>query len=572
MTTFTPSPVTLAEGFVLLGWWKALFLLVPFIGWGWVVSKVYDKHAARFHLARDTWNTVHLVVALVAFVGVLLIPISEPWSFLVAFGVLLAVLLADLISYPLIANRDERVPEEHRLTLDLSRWKEQREAKAAAKQAGSSELGVTASDGTKMLVPDKDAPEFAVRVAAESLVLRAREVHAAQVDLLPAREGAYVPSYLVDGVRQNGEPMPAQTAIRVIDFWKQAAGLDTTDRRRRQTGDCNADDRGDATKIRVTASGTQAGMRLSMLFNPEKAVRRKPDDLGLLDTQMEELRAIAGEGGGVVLVAAPPDSGGTTTLYAALRLHDAYTSNVQTIEIEPQSALEGVRQNRFDPTQVEQQYATLVRSILRRDPDVVGIADLPDQDTARNIVTADVDRSRVYVQIRADGVLNAVQLWAKAVGDLSDTARHLRGVISQKLVRRLCVNCRVPYTPSPEMLAKLGLPADRVKQLYKKGGQVLIKNKPEICPACAGVGYQGQVGVFEVVLFGDAERALVKKGDLAGLRAELRRRKIPTIQQAALRRAVEGITSVEEVLRVTTQQQTKKPQPAKPRPAAQPKA
>ena len=568
--TILPT-ATLAEGFMLVGWWKAVLLLIPFVGWAWVVSRVYDKHASRFHLARDTWNTVHLLVALVAFLGVLLIPISAPWSFLVAFGVLLAVLLADLISYPLVANRDERVPEEHRLTLDFSRWKAQREAKAAAKQAGSSELGVTAADGMKVIVPDKDSPEFAVRIAAESLVLHARQIHAAQVDVLPAREGAYVPSYLVDGVRQNGEPIPSQTAIRVVDFWKQAAGLDTTDRRRRQTGDCNADHHGDATKIRVTASGTQSGMRLSMLFNPEKAVRRKPEDLGLLEPQMEELRAIVGEPGGVVLVAAPPDSGGTSTLYAALRMHDAYTSNVQTIEIEPQSALEGVRQNRFDPTQVEQQFATLVRSILRRDPDVVGIADLPDQDTARNIVASDVDRSRVYVQLRADGVLNAVQLWAKAVGDLSDTARSLRGVISQKLVRHLCVNCRVPYTPSPEMLAKLGLPADRVKQLYKKGGQVLIRNKPEICPACSGVGYQGQVGVFEIVRFGDAERALVKKGDLAGLRAELRRRKIPTIQQAALRRAVEGVTSVEEVMRVTTQQQPKKPKPvAAPEPARQP--
>jgi type II secretory ATPase GspE/PulE/Tfp pilus assembly ATPase PilB-like protein len=124
------------------------------------------------------------------------------------------------------------------------------------------------------------------------------------------------------------------------------------------------------------------------------------------------------------------------------------------------------------------------------------------------------------------------------------------------------------------MLKKLGLPADKIKQLFKKGGQVLIKgNRPEICPVCKGVGYVGQEGIFEVFRIGDAERALVKAGNFAGLRAELRKRNLPTIQQAALRKAVEGTTSVEEILRVTADQPAAGTRPAAPpaRPA-QPKA
>ena len=89
--------------------------------------------------------------------------------------------------------------------------------------------------------------------------------------------------------------------------------------------------------------------------------------------------------------------------------------------------------------------------------------------------------------------------------------------------------------------------------LYKKGGQVLIKNKPEICPVCSGNGYAGQVGVFEVYRFGDEERDAIKHGDLNALRAALRKRGLPSLQQAALRAAVEGVTSVEEVLRVTAE-------------------
>jgi type II secretory ATPase GspE/PulE/Tfp pilus assembly ATPase PilB-like protein len=114
------------------------------------------------------------------------------------------------------------------------------------------------------------------------------------------------------------------------------------------------------------------------------------------------------------------------------------------------------------------------------------------------------------------------------------------------------------------MLKKLGLPADRVKQLYKKGGQVLIKNKPEVCPLCNGSGFSGQEGIFEVFLFGDEERTAIKAGDLNALKMLLKKRNVPTIQQAAIRKAIDGITSVEEITRVTAEAA---PAPAAPAPA-----
>jgi len=551
---------TLAESFVLLAWWKAIILLIPFLGWAWVVSTVYDKHALRFHLSRQNWNTAHLAVGLITILAAFMLPIAEPWAFAVSLAILAVVLGADLLAYPIVANRDDRVPEEYQITLDVKSWKQARADKAEAKQAGKSELAITSAAGNKLLVPATDSPEYAMRIAAEALVLRGQELRASQVDIVPIRDNNYVPSFLIDGVRQNGEPMPAPSAVQIMDFWKAAAGLDVADRRRKQTGDFRIARGETPTKIRLTSSGGQGGMRVTMMFEPEKAVRRRPDNLGLLDMQMESLKELVANPGGVVLIAAPPDMGGTTTMYTILRMHDAYTSNVQTIEVDPQGQLEGIRQNRFDPTNTDQEYSKLVRSILRRDPDVVGIAELPDTDTARNIAESDTDRSRTYVQLRADGVMGGLQIWAKAVGDMELAARALRGVVAVKLVRKLCMNCRVPYQPSGEMLGKLGLPADRVKQLHKKGGQVLIKNKPEVCPVCNGIGYIEQTAVFEVATFGDTERKLIAKGNLAGLRAELRKRQVPTIQQSALRKAVEGVTSVEEVTRVTAQQ---KRQPAK---------
>src|SRR6185295_9799805 len=259
-------------------------------------------------------------------------------------------------------------------------------------------------------------------------------------------------------------------------------------------------------KVRVTSIGAQAGMRLLMLMDPEAAVKRKPANLGLLEPQMAELKKLVEDAHGVVILTAPLDNGRTTSLYTIVRMHDAYTKNVQTIEIDVQDALEGIRQNKFDPQADGAEFSTLVRSILRRDPDVVGVAELPDANTAKEIARADQERTRTYVSLKAENSVDALRTWMKVVGDSEIGSKCLRGAIGQKLLRKLCVNCRVAYQPSPDMVKKLGLPPDKIKQLFKKGGQVLIKNKPEVCPVCAGVGYVGQEGVFEVFPLGEAER------------------------------------------------------------------
>jgi type II secretory ATPase GspE/PulE/Tfp pilus assembly ATPase PilB-like protein len=249
-------------------------------------------------------------------------------------------------------------------------------------------------------------------------------------------------------------------------------------------------------------------------------------------------------------------------------MHDAYTQNVQTVEIDPQGVIEGVRMNRFDPTADATQgaggpggpggavtggeFSTLVRSILRRDPQVVAVADLPDQATAKEISKADHERTRIYVSLPAGDALTSIQVWAKSVGDARAAGGCLHGVVGQRLIRKLCTNCRVAYPPTPEMLKKLGLPEGKIQQLFKKGGQVLIKNKPETCPVCKGSGYIGQDGIFEVYSLDKEDRDLVSSGNLQGLRAAFRKRQLPTLQQVAIRKAVDGTTSVEEVLRVTT--------------------
>lgn len=562
LTSLTDQLVPLTTGVFLLSPWKPIVLALPFIGWAWVVSTVYDKHAARWYLARENWNISHLVLGLLALIAVLVIPVGGMAGFFAAFGAVVVLLGIDLAVYPVMANRDDRVPEGQGVKIDFSALKKDDTEKT---EKPTSSLVLTNPDGEKITAPHKETAEYEIRVEAEQTFIRARQSRASQVDILPAPGGEgkmYIESRLIDGVRVNAEPITLQKAKLIVDVWKLAAGLDVSDVRRKQQGNAEVTFAGETIKTQVTTSGSQSGLRATLLFEPDKAVRMKIDELGMLPPQLKVIESLVNDPGGVVLVAAPADNGGTTTLYSLIKLHDPYMSNVQTIEFEPRSALEGIRQNKFEPTKEGAEYDKLVRSTLRRDPDVLGLGELPDAATAKQVVGADLERSRVYVSERAEGAMPAIQLWAKAVGNLDEASAHMKGVIAQKLVRKLCENCRVPYQPAPEMLKKLNLSAS-VKQLFKKGGQVLIKNKPEVCPVCQGSGYLGMTGIFEVVPIGDEERKMIKAGNLNAVRAELLKRKLPTMGQAAMKLVADGVTSVEEVTRVTS--------PSKPKQAAKPK-
>lgn len=544
-------PSLLAAGAFLVSIWKPLVLIIPFIGWATIVSKVLDKHAARFFLPREMWNVGHLTAGLVALLLAVLMPVEGALGFWAGFGAAFLILLGDIVVFAQITNKDERVPEQFHLTLDFSKWTEARKAKADAKKAGKAELVIRAVDKSALAVPGTDAPDFQVRLAAESLFMRAVDARATQVELAPAgKENLYGTVLMIDGVRTAGATMPASDAVKLIDLWKSGAKLDINERRKPLQGEVNVE-RGDRKyKARVSSVGVQGGMRLTLLFSPDQAVRRKPEQLGLLEAQMNELREIVADPKGTVILAGMPDGGRTSMMYSVLKLHDAYTTNVQTIELDAQDALEGIRQNTWDPMAEGPDYSTLTRSILRRDPDVVALAEVPDANTAREICKSDQERTRVYASLKAPSALAALQTWMKLVGDAEMGAKAVHGVVAGRLVRKLCSNCRVQYQPAPDMLKKLGLPADKVKVLYKKGGQVILKKDPETCPACQGTGYAGQEGVFEAYKIGPAEQELLKAGDWNTLRTELRKRQLPSMQQAALRKAVDGTTSIEEITRV----------------------
>ncbi len=544
-------------GLFLLSFWKPLIFLPFFMAWAWVVSVVYDKHAGRFFLPREMWNLGHLIAGTVAvglgLFGPAIINLEGAAGFFVGLLVMVAILAIDLGVYAWSVKNDTRVPDAFKIGLNLGdRMAAAKANKAAAKAAGAVRLAIRGADKQILLAPAQESPEFEIRVAAEDVYIKAMMNRASQLDFAPAgKDNAYVASVLVDGVRSNLVTLPGQQAIKVMDFWRGAGKMDIADRRKKQVKEIVVEQGPTKRTSRMTSIGTQGGMRLSMLFDPVAAVQRKPDELGLLDNQMAELkRIVADPKFGVVLIAGLPDGGRTTTLYSVLGMHDAYTGQVATAELEVQAPLEGIKANSFEEMAEGSDFSVMIRSVLRRDPNVLGVAECPDDLTAKEVAKSEGERVRVYLCVKAEDSLRAVEQYFNAVGDNAAASKHIRGVIANRMMRKLCVNCRQPVSPTADLLKKLGIPDGAKAQLFRKGGQVMIKNKPETCPVCSGGGYLGQEGVFEVFMFGEEERAALETANFAALKAAMRKRQLPSLSDAARFKVAKGITSVEEMSRV----------------------
>lgn len=524
---------------------------------GWIVSSKLDKDARFFHFARVQWNIAHLIAGFVGFC-ITLTPVTEPWWFAVSFPLGLLVMLSTVFVY--WGYRNRRVPEDQKFYLSTDRIRAAMQKRAAAKASAAAAISLVDSEGNSRIPPGKESEAFPVHIAMEQILTPAFLAGASRIELLPAKSGQYTVAQFVDTIRYRREPIDSTQANAVINYLKSHAGLDVKDMRRKQTGDMSAQLGTDTNELRARTSGSSQGQTLVLEINLKKRIDVKPEKLGFLPNQYERLDEAISDGSGIVLVAAPRGGGRTTALYALLRRHDAFTRNIRTLELEHLIQIDGVGHSEFKITEDGPDFATQLRSMLRRDPNIVMVSDLVDAQTAKEAATPGPKGPLIYLGLRAASGLEALAMWCKSVGELPEAAAPLRAVITGLLLRRLCENCKVPYSPPAEQLKKLGIPADHVKQLYKPSGKIIERNKEETCPVCAGLAYRGIVGSYEVLAFDDQARKLISKGDLNGLRSHTARLKTITLQQAALRKAIEGVTSIDEVIRATRARQPQQTQ------------
>lgn len=546
---YDPFLAQAAAGF-LISWWKMLLMLPPFLAWAWLISTKLDKDAKYFHLNAHMWNGIHLAAGVLALVSMLLIPI-----FWLSWPTGVLILLAPILVYWRV--RDSQVPESQKFSLSSINVGEKL---AARRQARASQLAVLSfTDAKKQTrkVPMKEEPLFAIHMLAEDVLAPALTGRASRLDMAIGPNGAQV-AQTVDGLRYKREVVTSDNAARLLDYLKDIAGLDVNDRRKRQVGEFKVRGPTGESAITLVCAGSSTGQSMRMEIDRQKRLHKPFDGLGLLGPQLEALNSLKQphERHGIVLIGAPPGNGLSTTAYAFLSRHDAYTSNVKSLEREVVVRLDGVDQVQWDPSNPDVDYATNLQSIMRRDPDIVLTGEILDAETARIASEPGMKGPLIYIQQSLPTTSDQIRDWVKKVGEVKDAMQGLRAVTNQRLLRSLCPNCRQPFQPTPEQIKKLNLPAKKVQQLYRAGGKVQVKNKIEDCPVCQGTGYLGQTAAFEVFMVDDETRKILAGGDLKAALAHARRNKMIYLQEAALAKVINGETTLEEVVRVTSPPKT----------------
>ncbi len=552
-----------AASVFLVSFYKPLVLFVTFVPWAWLVSSKLEKDARALKLKYRQWNLIYMGTAAAAIAAWLAIPIF--WV-----GWPLGAILLMTPVYVYVQFRNGVVPKAKRFSLagNLS-------AKlAAGKQIRGVRVAVQFVDaeGNEHKGPPKGDPRQEAHLALEDIIVPALEARATQVDFSVGQRGTAL-TLTIDGVRYKRDAPNTDTAMPVIDYLKEIAGLNVEDRRRRQTTNIMLTGPTGKSDVTVVTAGSSQGIEVRLIFDRAKRVLKAIDGLGLLPSQLEAVRAFEQpqERHGIFLFGAPAGQGLTTTGYALVGRHDAYTSNVKTLEMEIKGELDGVDHVQFDASNPDIDYATNLQSILRRDPDIVLVSELKDPQNAAVACEPGMQGPMIYVPQRQSTINDQIRHWAKLVGDVKSAVKSLRVVMNQRLMRRVCPNCRQAYQPTADQLRKMNLPPDKVEQLFQASGKVQVKNKIENCPVCGGTGYFAQVGIFQVMVITDDIRRLLLGGDLKGALAEARRNKMMFQQESALRKVVEGETTIDEVVRVTAPPRAAKPAPKpKPNPATAP--
>ena len=531
----------------LLSPWKPVLICIVFIAWGWLMSTHLEKDAKAAHLDVAKWNGIQTAGA---FIGLTIMLFG--FNFYLAFPVGIIVLLLPIIAY--WKARNKAVAPHHQYKIGASTLKSSREKRKIAKANKQVAMKFEGANG-KVEIPEKEDSAIEAYLALEEIITAALKHRASRIDIKLSSNGCQS-MYLVDGIQNSQEPISADLGVKVFAFIKEIAGTDPKDVRRLQTGEFTVSGSNGSSHVDLTAYGSSTSHVIRLEFDKEQRVLRTWESIGLLPKQRElldqlkqpELRH------GIVLFGGESQSGLSTTTYAILNQHDSYLNNIVTLEKQIITTLEGITHNDAN----DDNYATQLQTVIRRDPDVILAADLSDSEAAKIVAKPGKEGPLIFVSMRASSMSDLLSKWAGLVSNPRQSFEGLQAVVYQKLVRKLCENCRVAYEPSPD-LAKQGLPIDTVEQLYRKGGVVEHKNKSNPCPICEGVGYIGQIGVFETMFLDNETRRYLIAGDLKGALTNARRTKrLIRLQDAGWNIVATGQTSLEEFGRVNKKKSSKK--------------
>ena len=373
-----------------------------------------------------------------------------------------------------------------------------------------------------------------------SLLTQATKERASDIHIEPFEKELAV-RFRVDGVLYEVVKPPPRLQASIVSRVKIMAGLNIAEKRIPQDGRIRTRMAGREIDIRVSTMPVRHGERVVMRLL-EKGTVFSLDGVGMDADTMRHFRKLIRLSHGIVLVAGPTGSGKTTTLYSALSEINTPDKNILTIEDPIEYELRGIGQTQVNP-KIDLTFASVLRAHLRQDPDVILVGETRDRETAENAVQASLTGHLVFSTIHT----NSAPATFTRIIDMGVepflVASSLVAVLAQRLVRRLCPHCKELYRPSDEELHDVGInPRAFTGQLWRAVG----------CSECNMKGYRGRMGIYELLIVTERIRALVTSGADAGtIKKQAVAEGMATLRDDGIRKAMEGHSSLDEVMRVT---------------------
>ncbi|MGE0410179.1 MAG: GspE/PulE family protein, partial [Amphiplicatus sp.] len=366
--------------------------------------------------------------------------------------------------------------------------------------------------------------------------------NASDIPLEPSEKSLSV-RFRVDGVFRELLALPPRMIPVIVSRVKVMARLDIAEKRVPQDGRISIALGGKTVDVRVSTLPARFGERVVMRILDKDEARLDLDALGMPVETTERFKQALQRPNGVILVTGPTGSGKTTTLYAALSLLNDPSRNILTVEDPVEYAIDGVGQTQINP-KVGMTFATGLRAILRQDPDIVMVGEIRDVETAEIAIQAALTGHLVLSTVHTNSAVGAVTRLRDMGAEPFLLSSTIAAVLAQRLVRRLCPTCKEQYAPDTAERALLGVEENADIALYRAAG----------CGRCGQSGYEGRIGVYELMAADEKLRTLIH--DNAGEQeiAAHAFRRAETLAECAFSHVLAGVTSIEEALRVVRQE------------------
>ena len=349
--------------------------------------------------------------------------------------------------------------------------------------------------------------------------------------------------YRIDGILRNAQPPPKSLQAAVVSRIKILSELDIAERRMPQDGRFRIKFAGREIDFRVSTLPTYFGEKVVLRILDKGSLSLDLDKLEFEDQPLEDFRDCLSRPNGIILVTGPTGSGKTTTLYSALHMLNTSDVNIVTVEDPVEYELHGINQVQAKP-EVGLTFATGLRSILRQDPDIVMVGEIRDEETADIAIKAALTGHLVLSTLHTNDAPGAITRLVDMGMEPFLISSSLLVAAAQRLVRRVCPDCRHSYRVPTQVLQRA--------QFKVKQGKEIILSKGEGCKRCGDTGYRGRLALLEALRITEDIQDLIMASAPAG---EIKRKGIEmgmlTLRQVALRKVEAGLTTLEEALRVT---------------------